>query len=113
MARKADRMDDYARIALASIRLFNGIAALFVPGVGWVLGGGALASAIVGAAAATAAGAAAGGVYGYLKDQGLLYWAIGIQRQMPPVSWSPALPATYRKPKPLHCWVTREPMHMV
>lgn len=31
MARKADRMDDYARIALASIRLFNGIAALFVP----------------------------------------------------------------------------------
>ena len=31
MARKTDRMDDYARIALASIRLFNGIAALFVP----------------------------------------------------------------------------------
>jgi hypothetical protein len=33
MARKADRMDDYARIALASIRLFNGFAALFVPAV--------------------------------------------------------------------------------
>ena len=31
MARKADRAGDYARIALASIRLFNGIAALFVP----------------------------------------------------------------------------------
>jgi hypothetical protein len=31
MARKADRAGDYSRIALASIRLFNGIAALFVP----------------------------------------------------------------------------------
>ena len=31
MARKVDRADDYARSALASIRLFNGIAALFVP----------------------------------------------------------------------------------
>jgi hypothetical protein len=31
MARKADRAGDYARIALASIRLFNGAAALFVP----------------------------------------------------------------------------------
>lgn len=31
MARKVDRAGDYARIALASIRLFNGIAALFVP----------------------------------------------------------------------------------
>jgi hypothetical protein len=31
MARKAERAGDYARIALASIRLFNGIAALFVP----------------------------------------------------------------------------------
>jgi hypothetical protein len=37
MARKADRAHDYARIALASIRLFNGIAALFVPATlaGW------------------------------------------------------------------------------
>ena len=55
----------------AGVGVLAAIAALFVPGVGWVLGGGALASAIVGAAAATAAGAAAGGVYGYLKDQGL------------------------------------------
>lgn len=31
MARKADRAGDYARIALASIRLFNGAAALFAP----------------------------------------------------------------------------------
>ena len=31
MAWKADRAGDYSRIALASIRLFNGIAALFVP----------------------------------------------------------------------------------
>lgn len=31
MAWKADRADDYARIALAGIRLFNGVAALFVP----------------------------------------------------------------------------------
>ncbi len=31
MARKADRAGDYARIALASIRLFNGVAALFAP----------------------------------------------------------------------------------
>ena len=31
MIRKADRAGDYARIALAGIRLFNGIAAMFVP----------------------------------------------------------------------------------
>lgn len=31
MAWKADHADDYARIALAGIRLFNGVAALFVP----------------------------------------------------------------------------------
>ena len=42
-----------------------------VPGVGWVVGGGALATAIAGAAGATAAGAVAGGVHGYLKDQGM------------------------------------------
>lgn len=47
------------------------LAALFIPGIGWVLGGGALATAIAGAAAATAAGATAGGVFGYLKDQGV------------------------------------------
>ncbi len=47
------------------------IAALAIPGVGLVLGGGALIAAAAGAAGATAAGAVAGGVYGYLKDQGM------------------------------------------
>jgi hypothetical protein len=47
------------------------LAAVFIPGVGLVLGGGALALAIGGAAGATAAGAVAGGVTGYLKDQGV------------------------------------------
>ena len=47
------------------------LACVFVPGVGIVLGGGALALAIGGAAGATAAGAVAGGVTGYLKDQGV------------------------------------------
>ena len=46
------------------------LASLFVPGVGLVIGGGALAIALAGAAGATAAGAAAGGVAGYLGDQG-------------------------------------------
>jgi len=31
MAGKLDRVHDYARVALAGIRLFNGVAALFVP----------------------------------------------------------------------------------
>lgn len=48
-----------------------GLAALFVPGVGLVYGGGALATAIAAAAGATVAGAVAGGVTGYLKDQGV------------------------------------------
>jgi hypothetical protein len=47
------------------------LAALIVPGVGIVIGGGALATAIAGGAATVAAGAAAGGVAGYLKDQGV------------------------------------------
>lgn len=47
------------------------IAALLVPGVGLVIGGGALALAIGGAVGTTAAGAVAGGVAGYLKDQGV------------------------------------------
>lgn len=47
------------------------LAAVFVPGIGLVAGGGALAAAMAGAAATTAAGAAAGGVAGYLKDQGV------------------------------------------
>jgi hypothetical protein len=47
------------------------LASVFIPGVGLVIGGGALAIAIGGAAGATAAGAVAGGVTGYLKDQGV------------------------------------------
>lgn len=47
------------------------LAAVFVPGVGLVLGAGALAAAVAGAAGATAAGAIAGGVTGFLKDQGV------------------------------------------
>lgn len=49
---------------------FAALVALFVPGIGLVIGGGALASAIAGTAGATAAGAVAGGITGYLKDQG-------------------------------------------
>lgn len=48
------------------------IASLAVPGVGMVIGGGALATAIAGAAGATAAGAVAGGAMGYLQDQGVM-----------------------------------------
>jgi hypothetical protein len=47
------------------------IASLAVPGVGWVVGGGALATAIGGAIGTTVGGAIAGGVAGYLKDQGV------------------------------------------
>lgn len=47
------------------------LAAVFVPGVGLVLGGGALALAIGGMAGSSAAGAIAGGVTGFLKDQGV------------------------------------------
>jgi hypothetical protein len=45
--------------------------AIFVPGVGLVIGGGALATAAAGIAASSGAGALAGGVFGYLKDQGI------------------------------------------
>jgi hypothetical protein len=47
------------------------LSALMIPGVGLVLGGGALAVALAGTAGATAAGAVAGGVYGYLRDMGM------------------------------------------
>jgi uncharacterized membrane protein len=47
------------------------LASLFVPGIGLVLGGGALAAALTGAGATAAAGALAGTVTGYLKDQGM------------------------------------------
>ncbi len=53
------------------VGVLAGLASVFVPGVGLVLGAGALATAIGGAAGATAAGAVAGGVTGYLKDQGV------------------------------------------
>lgn len=47
------------------------LAAIFIPGFGLVVGGGALATAIAAGAGTTAAGAVAGGVHGYLKDQGV------------------------------------------
>lgn len=47
------------------------LAALFIPGVGLVLGGGALAAAVMGGTGTIIAGAAAGGLTGYLKDQGV------------------------------------------
>ncbi|AIE87267.1 hypothetical protein [Fimbriimonas ginsengisoli] len=47
------------------------IASLLVPGFGWVVGGGALATALAGVAASAGAGAVAGAVTGYLKDQGV------------------------------------------
>lgn len=47
------------------------LVAVFIPGVGLVVGGGALALAVSGVAGSTAAGAVAGGVMGFLKDQGV------------------------------------------
>ncbi|AIE87957.1 hypothetical protein [Fimbriimonas ginsengisoli] len=58
-------------LAGLGVGILGAMAALFIPGVGIVLGGGALAAAVGAAAAATAAGAAAGGVAGFLKDQGI------------------------------------------
>lgn len=55
----------------AGVGLLAALAALFVPGVGLVLGGGALAAAMAAGAGTMAAGAVAGGVVGYLKDQGV------------------------------------------
>ncbi len=46
-----------------------GIAAVMVPGVGWVAGAGAIVAGL--AAATGVAGAVAGGAYGYLADLGL------------------------------------------
>lgn len=48
-----------------------GLASLFIPGFGLVVGGGALATAIAGAAATVGAGAVAGGITGYLRDLGV------------------------------------------
>ncbi|HVT13529.1 MAG TPA: hypothetical protein VHE55_14790 [Fimbriimonadaceae bacterium] len=47
------------------------LASIFVPGLGLVTGGGALAIALAGFAATAGAGAIAGAVTGYLKDQGM------------------------------------------
>ncbi len=47
------------------------IASVTLPGVGIILGGGALVAALAGMVGATAAGAIAGGVTGFLKDQGV------------------------------------------
>jgi uncharacterized membrane protein len=47
------------------------LASLLIPGVGIVVGGGALATAIAGLVATTGAGAVTGAVTGYLKDQGV------------------------------------------
>jgi hypothetical protein len=47
------------------------LASLLIPGVGIVVGGGALATAIAGLVATTGAGAAVGAITGYLKDQGV------------------------------------------
>jgi hypothetical protein len=47
------------------------LASIAVPGVGLVVGGGALATALTGAAATVGAGALAGGVTGHLMDQGV------------------------------------------
>lgn len=59
-----------AGIGLAT-GVIAGLASLFIPGIGLVLGGGALAAALGGAALTTGAGILAGGVTGYLKDQGI------------------------------------------
>lgn len=47
------------------------LASVFIPGIGLIVGGGALATAVAGAAASAGAGAIAGGIAGYLKDQGM------------------------------------------
>ena|SRR5450755_1680505 len=48
-----------------------GLASLLIPGVGIVIGAGALATAAAAAAGTAAAGALAGGITGYLVDQGV------------------------------------------
>ncbi len=53
------------------VGILAALASIAVPGVGLVLGGGALAAALGGLVATTGAGAVAGAVTGYLKDQGV------------------------------------------
>ena len=52
----------------AGLAMLGVVATALIPGVGVLMGAGAVATAIFGSAAA---GAAAGGVVGYLKDQGM------------------------------------------
>lgn len=53
------------------VGILASLAALTIPGVGLVLGGGALAAALGATALAAGAGAVAGGATGYLKEQGI------------------------------------------
>jgi len=53
------------------VGILASLAALTIPGVGLVLGGGALAAALGATALTAGAGAIAGGATGYLKDQGV------------------------------------------
>jgi len=53
------------------IGILASLAALTIPGVGLVLGGGALAAALGATALTAGAGAIAGGATGFLKDQGV------------------------------------------
>jgi hypothetical protein len=53
------------------VGVLAGLASIFIPGFGLVVGGGALATAIAGAAATAGAGAVAGGITGYLRDLGV------------------------------------------
>jgi len=55
----------------SGVGLLAALAAMMIPGVGLVVGGGALGLALAGEAGAIAAGGLAGGVAGYLKDQGI------------------------------------------
>lgn len=57
------------------------LASVFVPGIGLVVGGGALSLALAGVAGATGAGAVAGGVLGYLKDQGVPDQAVAVYHE--------------------------------
>jgi uncharacterized membrane protein len=47
------------------------VAALAIPGFGVVIGGGAIAAAAASLAAGAGTGAVAGGLYGFMKDQGV------------------------------------------
>jgi hypothetical protein len=55
----------------AGVGVLAALASLFIPGVGIVIGGGALAIAIAGVVGSTGAGAAAGALFGFLRDQGM------------------------------------------